>query len=161
MYGYFIKLAPRAFYGYMESNSTHGHTLGWSFDFPLRLTEHSKKGLERMLVLRDTEKRSEMSLGSDTTMASVTSQQLWLPAWDLHKTEPINSQDGVMGLHTRCWIIGTWWVLGERQSLCLHCLQVCAKWWVAQKKKKRHKYLGKNNKFPWQCGQITMDRTIN
>lgn len=57
-----------------------------------------EKGLERMPEVKDTEKKREMSLRPDTTVANVTSQQLWLPAWGLDKTEPINSQVGFMGL---------------------------------------------------------------
>lgn len=41
-----------------------------------------------MPEMKDTEKKREMSLRPDTTVANVTSQQLWLPAWGLDKSEP-------------------------------------------------------------------------
>lgn len=80
---------------------TRGHTLLSPSDFPLRLREYCKKGLGRMPQMKDTEKR-EISLRYDTTVANVASQQLWLPAWGLDKTEPIDSQDGFMGSTTHC-----------------------------------------------------------
>lgn len=79
-----------------------------------------------MPELKDTEKRCEMSLGYNTTMATMTSQQLWLPARGLHKTEPINSQDGVMGLY--CSLLKHWHMMESGGRDNYHCLQLCAKW---------------------------------
>lgn len=75
--------------------------------------------------MKDMEKR-EISLRYDTTVANVTSQQLWLPAWGLDKTEPINSQDSFMGallLTAELLAHDGFWGRDNH-----HCLQLCAKW---------------------------------
>lgn len=70
-----------------------------------------------MPEMKDTEKKREMSLRPNTTVANVTSQQLWLPAWGLDKSEPINSQHGFMGLY--CSWLNYWHLMASRGEIVI------------------------------------------
>lgn len=100
-----------------------------------------------MPEMKDTEKKREMSLRHDTTVANVTSQQLWLPAWGLDKTEPINSQHGFMGLY--CSRLNYWHLMasrGETVIIAFSCVP-------DREAKKKHKFFNKFSdsvdKFLW------------
>lgn len=57
--------------------------------------------VEEAKILRepeDREKDCEMSSSGHAT-ENMTSQQLWLPAWGLHKNGPVNHQSGVTVPH--------------------------------------------------------------
>lgn len=82
-----------------------------------------------MPEMKDTEKKREMSLRPDTTVANVTSQQLWLPAWGLDK-----SQHGFMGLY--CSRLNYWHLMasrGETVIIAFSCVPDC-------EAKERHKF---------------------